>query len=228
MRSRLVPTLVVVAVVAAAVFAAVTAKPVHSFPSKVQPCTSCHAAAPGGATVSAKPSTATPAPGATYTVTVDLSGLTSSGDTGYWITNGTGTPAVSVYGGGTGTNQTTYTRTMTAPTTPGSYAYTVWCDRGGKTSGQAKSTTYSITVQAPPAPTAAITTLTPNHAQTGANVVIAGTNLGTAGTVKFGATTATTTAWSATSVTAKVPASLAPGGINVTVTPTGGSVSNVR
>ena len=56
--------------------------------------------------------------------------------------------------------------------------------------------------------------------------MIAGTNLGTAGTVKFGATTATTTAWSATSVTAKVPASLAPGGINVTVTPTGGSASN--
>ena len=134
---------------------------------------------------------------------------------------------MSVYGGGTGTNQTTYTRTMTAPTTPGSYAYTVWCDRGGKTSGQAKSTTYSITVQAPPAPTAAITTLTPNHAQTSTNVVIAGTNLGTAGTVKFGATTARRSAWSATSVTAKVPASLAPGSLAVTVTPTGGSVSNV-
>jgi hypothetical protein len=63
---------------------------------------------------------------------------------------------------------------MTAPSTPGSYAYTVWCDRGDKSTGQAKSTTYTITVQATPAPTAAITTLTPNHGLTGTSVVIAG------------------------------------------------------
>ena len=142
--------------------------------------------------MSATPSTSTPAPGATYTVTIDLSGLTSSGDTGYWITNGAGTPAISVYAGNTGTNQTTYTRSMTAPVTPGAYTYTVWCERGNLDTGQAKSTTYSITVEAPPAPTAAITTLTPNHGLTGASVVIAGTDLGTGGTVRFGATTAST------------------------------------
>ncbi len=226
MRSRLVLTLVVVAVLATAAFAAVTAKPVQSFPSKAQACTVCHPAAPSSAAVKATPSVATPAPGATYTLTIAMTGFTAGGDTGYWIANGAGAPALSVYAGATGTNQTTYTRTMTAPSSPGSYTYTVWADKGDKSSGQAKSTTYSITVQAPPAPAPAITTLSPNHGLTGASVVIAGSNLGTGGVVKFGGTTATTTAWSATSVTAKVPTSLAPGSVNVAVTPSGATASN--
>jgi hypothetical protein len=176
--------------------------------------------------VSAAPSTSAPAAGATYTVAVNLAGLTASGDTGYWISNAAGTPAVSVYGGDTGTNQTTYTQTMTAPSTPGTYSYLVWCDRGGTGSGVAKSTTYTITVPAPPVPAAAITSLSPTHGQTATSVVIAGSNLGTSGVVRFGATTATTTAWSATQVTATVPASLAPGATTVTVTPAGASASN--
>ncbi len=79
-----------------------------------------------------------------------------------------------------------------------------------------------------PAPTAAITSLTPNHAPAGASVVIAGSNLGSGGTVRFGSTVATTSAWSASSVTATVPASLSPGATSVTVTPTGGAASNGR
>ena len=225
MRFRLVPTLVVAAIVAAAVFAGMTANPANSYPSKAQACTSCHPAAPASATVSATPSTATPAAGANYVVTVNLAGLTSSGDTGYWISNAAGTPTVSVFGGDTGTNQSSYTRTMTAPATPGTYSYTVWCDRGTKSSGQAKSTTYRITV---PAATAAISSLTPSHGQTGATVVIAGTNLGSPGAVRFGTATATTSAWSATSVTCTVPASLANGAVNVTVTPSGRAASNAR
>ena len=225
MRFRLVPTLVVAAIVAAAVFAGMTANPANSYPSKAQACTSCHPAAPASVTVSATPSTATPAAGANYVVTVNLAGLTSSGDTGYWISNAAGTPTVSVFGGDTGTNQSSYTRTMTAPATPGTYSYTVWCDRGTKSSGQAKSTTYRITV---PAATAAISSLTPSHGQTGATVVIAGTNLGSPGAVRFGTATATTSAWSATSVTCTVPASLASGAVNVTVTPSGGAASNAR
>ena len=228
MRSRFAPILTIAAILAAVVFAAVVARPADSYPSKAQACTSCHPAASAATSVSATPSTATPAAGATYTVTVNLADLTSSGDTGYWITNAAGTPSVSVYGGDIGTNQPTYTQTMTAPATPGAYTYTVWCERGSKSSGQAKSTTYSITVPAPPAATAAITSLSPNHGLAGSSVVIAGTNLGaTTGTVHFGATTATTSAWSATSVTATVPASLSPGAVSVTVTPTAGAASNV-
>ena len=57
-------------------------------------------------------------------------------------------------------------------------------------------------------------------------MVIAGSNLGSGGTVRFGATTAATTAWSATQVTATVPATLAPGAATVTVTPIGAAASN--
>ena len=154
MRLRLVTILVAVVLAAAIVIAGVTANPVNGFPSRAQACTNCHNAAPASATVSASPSTSTPAAGATYSVAITLAGLTASGDTGYWITNASGTPAVSVYGGGTGTSQTTYTQTMTAPSTPGTYGYTVWCNRGGTGSGMAKSTTYTITVPAPPVPAA--------------------------------------------------------------------------
>ena len=76
-----------------------------------------------------------------------------------------------------------------------------------------------------PAPAAAIASLSPTHGQTATSVVIAGTNLGTSGTVRFGATVATTTAWSATQVTATVPASLAPGTTTVTVTPAGATAA---
>jgi hypothetical protein len=226
MRSRLLPIVTISAVLAAIVFAAVTATPAESYPSRQQACTTCHPGAPGGTSVSATPSTTTPAAGATYNVTVDLSGLTASGDTGYWITNAAGTPSVSVFGGAVGTNQTSYVRPMTAPSAAGTYTYTVWCDRGGKSSGQAKSTSYSITVQTP-VPTAAITSLTPSHGLAGSSVTIAGTNLGSAGTVRFGTTAAATTAWSATSITATVPA-LGPGAASVTVTPAGGATSAGR
>ena len=94
--------------------------------------------------------------------------------------------------------------------------------------GGAASNARTFTVTVTPAPTAAITGLTPNHAQAGASIVIAGSNLGSGGSVRFGATVATTTAWSASSVTAVVPASLQPGVTTVTVTPTGGAASNGR
>ena len=93
-------------------------------------------------------------------------------------------------------------------------------------SGSAASNTLSFTVTVPPAPTAALTSLTPSHALTGASVVIAGTNLGSGGTVRFGSAAATTTAWSATSVTAVVPAGLSAGATSVTATPTGAATSN--
>ena len=57
-------------------------------------------------------------------------------------------------------------------------------------------------------------------------MVIAGTDLGSGGSVRFGATVATATSWSATSVTATVPTTLAPGAVDVTVTPSSGAASN--
>ena len=76
------------------------------------------------------------------------------------------------------------------------------------------------------ASTPTISSLTPNHGQTGTTVTIAGSNLGSGGTVRFGSTTASPSAWSPTSITCTVPASLSPGAVNVTVTPAGGSASN--
>ena len=225
MRDRLAlsAVLVLILTLTSLIALAVAVAPAGATPSRTSTCTSCHSGAASG-TVTSVPSTATPAPGATYTVAIDI-GLTASGKTGYHIAQtdaaGSATTWMAVYSG-TGT-QTAWTATMTAPATPGAYYYKVWTAKGY--SGMAKAVTYGITVPAPvPAP--AITSLTPTHAQTGASVVIAGANLGASGAVKFGAATATTTAWSSTSVTATVPAGLAPGATTVTVTPTGGSSSN--
>ena len=226
MRTRPVPPLalaLIAGLAALAALAAIVATPAAATPSRTSTCTSCHTGAASG-TVTAVPSTATPSPGATYTVAIDI-GLTASGKTGYHVAQtdaaGSATTWMAVYSG-TG-SQTAWTATMTAPATPGAYYYKVWTAKGY--SGMAKAVTYGITVPAPVA-TPAITSLTPAHAQPSATVVIAGSNLGASGAVRFGATTATTTAWSSTSVTATVPASLAPGATTVTVTPAGGSSSN--
>jgi IPT/TIG domain len=226
MRYRLVAPLAVLVIVAAAILAAVLSGPAAAQPNRNTVCTTCHSGTASG-TVTAVPSTSTPAAGASYTVAVTI-GLTSSGSTGYHIAStdaaGTATDWVAVYSGIS--SQTSWAATMTAPATAGTYYYKVWCAKGkNDATGQAKAATYSITVPAA-VPTAAITGVTPNHAQTGASVVIAGTNLGSGGTVRFGTTTAATTSWSATSVTATVPASLAPGATSVTVQPTGGAASN--
>lgn len=77
-----------------------------------------------------------------------------------------------------------------------------------------------------PAPAARITKLTPSHGPTGTAVVVEGANLGSSGTVRFGSTPASTSAWSSASIACTVPASLSPGAVNVTVTPTGGVASN--
>ncbi len=226
MRIRNTSTFVVLVIAAAALLAAAVAGSASATPSRNTVCTDCHSGTASG-TVTATPSTTTPAAGAAYTVAISI-GLTSSGNTGYHIAQtdaaGTTTTWMTVYGGPA--SQTSWTANMTAPATPGTYYYKVWCVKGlNNSSGQAKSATYSITVPAS-VPTAALISLTPNHAQTGASVVIAGTNLGSGGTVRFGGTAASTTAWSATSVTATVPASLAAGATTATVTPTGGAASN--
>ena len=225
MKVRHVPTLMLLVLAAAAVLAAAITGPAGATPPRPTVCTNCHSGTAVG-TVTATPSTATPAAGAAYTVAINI-GLTARGNTGYRIAatdvTGSTTEWTAVYS--IIASQTSWTADMTAPATAGTYYYKVWCVKGPDDStGMAKAATYSIRVPAA-VPTAAITGLTPNHAQSGAGVVIAGTNLGTSGTVRFGTTTATTTSWSATSVTATVPAGLAAGATSVTVQPTGGAVS---
>src|SRR5437660_12631358 len=70
-----------------------------------------------------------------------------------------------------------------------------------------------------------ITSLTPNTGAVGSSIVIAGSNFGSrkgAGKVKFNGTTATTTSWGASSITATVPPGATTGNVVVTV----GSPSN--
>jgi RHS repeat-associated protein len=69
----------------------------------------------------------------------------------------------------------------------------------------------------------AITSLSPSSGAVGTTVTIAGANLGTSGSVKFGSLTASTSAWTATSITTTVPSGAATGPVTVTV---GGVVSN--
>jgi hypothetical protein len=78
-------------------------------------------------------------------------------------------------------------------------------------------------------PTPSITSLTPNSGTVGSSIVIAGTNFGdTPGTstVTFNGTTATATAWSASSITATVPAGSTTGNVVVTVNGVGSSGVN--
>jgi hypothetical protein len=118
--------------------------------------------------------------------------------------------------------------TATVPTAssyPNSGPVTV--TTGGQT---ASGATFTITAPPPPPPTisgyqstggAWITSALP-----GTTVLIIGTNLGTSGTVKFNGTTAATTVWTATAITATVPtASSYPSSGPVVVTTGGQSVS---
>ncbi len=82
MRYRYASALLVL-VIAGAALAAVIAGPADASPSQTKVCTGCHSGAPSG-TVTATPSTATPAAGAAYTVAINI-GLASSGNTGYHI-----------------------------------------------------------------------------------------------------------------------------------------------
>ena len=110
-------------------------------------CTGCHADVAGAvSTVTAIPSSATPAPGATYTVAITLTANPTGGMSGYGIvpvTAGSG----STFGGNTGADLS-FTGTMTAPAAAGSYDYTVYTNQGPKSAGLVGSAVYSITVAA--------------------------------------------------------------------------------
>ena len=119
--------------------------PAQAYPTYASTCTGCHTA---GGSVSATPSSATPAPGAAFTVALAFTGGTSV-NSGYWI-SGNG---VSLTGGPTA--GTTFSVAMTAPAAAGTYTYTAWMR-----DGVAASKTFAITV-APVATTPPPTTVPP-------------------------------------------------------------------
>jgi hypothetical protein len=142
------------AVVAAVIVGVVAAKPVDAFPSEQKDCIACHGGGTYAATVTATPSSTTVAPGASYTVAITISENPSGRyNTGYWIAysdaNGATGTSTGVYGGDAGTQQS-YTATMIAPATPGTYYYKVFgVDGPADSSAVVGYKVYSITVAAP-------------------------------------------------------------------------------
>jgi PKD repeat protein len=181
-----------VAVLATGLAAAVMVATINPMPAQATPrassCAGCHnPATPNVST--AKPSTATPAPGASYTVAITLVDAGNGGATGYGIVPVA--PAVEKTFGGGSSSLFAYTATMIAPTAAGTYSYTVWTNQG-PTDGTAQvgSVVYSITVAAAPV---AVTTTTALGVTPASPVVAPGaptltatvTGAGAAGTVQF-------------------------------------------
>ncbi len=174
------------AVLAAGLAVATMAATGHSAPAQAQPtygatCTQCHLGAPGS--VTAVPSIATVAPGAAYTVSINVVG--AAGTYGYSLTlNGSTTP---IKTGGPQAGAI-FSAAMIAPSAVGTYAYTVHADRGAPP-GSPSTVNYTITVAAAPVVPSTTTTLavTPATAVAPASPMLTATvaPAGAAGTVQF-------------------------------------------
>jgi lysophospholipase L1-like esterase len=128
--------------------------------------------------------------------------------------------ATSVTFGGTAATITNNTATTITVTTPAHAAGAVNVV-ANVSAGTATSTGGYTYLSAP-----AITNINPTSGPTGTSVIITGNNFGATqgtSTVKFNGITATSTSWSATSITAPVPAGATTGAVVVTV---GGIASN--
>jgi|GEM_PF-6009070 len=193
-----IPKIAVIATgLAVAMMAATISPPLaQAFPNKQQECLNCHGPGTVGGTVTAAPSTTTPAAGATYTVAIGMPANTAepAGNTGYWIANsdaaGTTGLTTAVYGGND-SGVAARTATMTAPAAAGTYYYKVWAVKGSTaTTGVTNFKVYSITVAgAPVAVTTttalAVTPASPVVAPASPTLKATVSGAGAAGTVEF-------------------------------------------
>ena len=158
-RTSLLRIAVLATGLAAAIMVATMSPQVaHAFPNKAQNCANCHVGSTSGATT-ATPSTTTPVAGATFTVAITLAANPTGGNSGYAIipvTAGTGTTNA----GNTGP-VLSYTATMTAPASAGTYSYMVYTNQGSRATGQTGSATYTIIVAAGSTTPPVTTTSTP-------------------------------------------------------------------
>ena len=127
---------------AAVLAATISPPPAQALPGFGTTCatSSCHTA---GGSVTATPSTTTPASGAAYTVAIVLTNA-ASGNSGYNIS----LAGVSITTGGPAAGKT-FSANMTAPAAAGTYTYTVAANTASPP-GAASSITYSITVGSTP------------------------------------------------------------------------------
>jgi hypothetical protein len=133
------------------------------------------------------------------------------------------------FGASQGTSTVTFNGTIATPMSWSATSITVPVPTGATTGnvvvtvGGTASNGVTFTVTVPPP---SITNLNPTSGLVGVSVIITGANFGASqgtSTVKFNGTTATPTAWSATSITAPVPAGATTGNVVVNV---GGAASN--
>jgi PKD repeat protein len=166
---------------AAVLVATINPPPAQARPSYGTTCSTsgCHIA---GGSVTATPSSATPAPGAAYTVAIVLTN-TATGNSGYNIS----LAGVSILTGGPAAGKT-FTANMTAPAAIGVYTYNVAANTAypGATSG----TTFTIDVKAPPVVVTtttalAVTPASPVVAPASPTLTATVTGAGAAGTVEF-------------------------------------------
>ena len=145
----------VMGLTAAVLVATINPAPAQAYPSRVAECIQCHGTGAVAGTVTAVPSTTTPAAGATYTVLITPpANAATTGNSGFWIANSTAAgvtgTTTGVYGGDVSPKPATYTATMTAPAAAGTYYYKVWADNGTTSDGVVNFKVYSITVAGAP------------------------------------------------------------------------------
>jgi len=162
------------------------------------------------------------------TFTVNGSGFGSSRDSGQ-----SSVSFVPQITGGTALTPSNYISwsdtviTCTAPTVTVGVQYMIVVNRytsSGMLSSSTVAGSANTTVAVSQPTYVTITSITPNPVSLGSLITIAGSNFGTAaGTVSIGGVNATLISWSDTSITARVPASIAAGTYTLTVTPSGSS-----
>jgi len=239
MRTTALPTSSVtkMAVLAAALagglgLSSLDAGPAVATPSRARECTACHGPGSVGGTVTARPSAATLAPGGSYTVAIAPPQNRNGGQAGFWIANSNAAGATGSSTGVTGgpSSVATFTARMTAPATPGTYFYKVWAVHGpDDASGVTNFAGYQITVvAAAPVSRPQVVRLSPPRGAAGTSVTITGRRFGRPGVVTFGPRRARVTSWRTARIVVRVPARRgARRRVRVTVTPQGGSASNV-
>ena len=212
----------VMGLTAAVLVATINPAPAQAYPNKSAECIQCHGTGTVAGTVTAVPSTTTPAAGATYTVLITPpANAATSGNSGFWIANSTAAGATGtstgVYGGDVSPKPATYTATMTAPAAAGTYYYKVWADNGTTSDGVVNFKVYSITVAGAPVVVTTTTALgvtpaSPVVAPASPTLKATVTGTGAAGTVEFfnGTTSLGTSAVSA-GVATKVLSGIAAG-----------------
>jgi hypothetical protein len=212
--------------------ASVGAGPALATPSRARDCTGCHGSGSVAGTVTARPSTTSPAPGAAYTVAITPPANQNGGQVGFWIATSTAAGATGASTGVTGgpSSAASFTARMTAPAAPGTYYYKVWSVHGPDDSrGVTNFAVYSVTVAAasPTASPAHVTRLSPARGHARATMTVVGRRFARRGTVRFGSAAARVISWRSTRIVVKVPAPRhGARRARVTVTPSGATASN--